>query len=1001
MIPKANPLFCLVFLYFSLKQLQQTKATSGNETDRLSLIALKDKIEGLSSWNQSLHFCQWQGIRCGKRHQRVISLNLSSQSLVGTLSPHIGNLSFLRVIYLPNNKFHGQIPQEIGQLSHLRSLKLWNNSFEGEIPVNLSRCTDLRMIDFDQNNLSGTIPGELGSLSNLLYLYFSENRLTGRIPASVGNLSSLGSNSLEGSIPETLGRLSSLRFFIVEGNQLSGTFPASIFNLTNITNFSIVSNQLTGSLPPDLGIKLPNLVFFATSGNHLSGPFPVSLANASKIVTFDISSNNFTGQVPNNLGSLKNLTWLGFSHNNLGRGGAGDLSFLISLSNSSNLKTLASTFNNFGGVFPISMSNFSNQIQTLYLGHNQIVGTIPEGLGNLVNLIGLGLEGNQFHGNIPPSLGNSYKLQALSLRGNELSGHIPSSLSNLTRLFVLDLSSNRLEGSIPSSLGGCRSLQILHLSENNLNGTIPREIFGLSSLSTLLDLSYNSFTGPLLAEVGNLKGLRVMNVSGNKLSGEIPSSLGDCSALEELRLENNLFGGMIPQSLSSLKGIRYIDLARNNLSGVIPKYLEDLRYLERLNLSFNGLEGPVPTKGIFGNASVFAVNGNFKLCGGIHQLWLPMCQVGDHSKKRRHIGFKLAISITVVLSFLVAVAVFIRLWRRKPKSKANSPISIKDPHFKVSYRDLFQATDGFSPINFVGSGSYGRVYRGMLSKEEMIVAVKVFNLQHKGASKTFDTECESMRNIRHRNLVKIITSCSSTDFEGNDFKALVFEFMPNRSLETWLHEVDEEDQIRSFNLLQRLNIAIDVACALNYLHHECHFSIIHRDLKPSNVLLDDDMVAHVSDFGLAKLLSESMENPSVNQSTSMGVKGSIGYTAPEYGMGGGASTQGDMYSYGILLLELFTGRRPTDEMFVDGLDIQKFATLALPNRVMEILDPALLSLEKVEEAVQQCLASVVRIGVACSARSPGERMDVEEVARELHLIRNHLLSLKKKKTVVT
>ncbi|XP_058110878.1 probable LRR receptor-like serine/threonine-protein kinase At3g47570 [Magnolia sinica] len=184
-------------------------------------------------------------------------------------------------------------------------------------------------------------------------------------------------------------------------------------------------------------------------------------------------------------------------------------------------------------------------------------------------------------------------------------------------------------------------------------------------------------------------------------------------------------------------------------------------------------------------------------------------------------------------------------------------------------------------------------------------------------------ECEALRNVRHWNLIKILASCSSIDFKGNDFKALVFEYMLIGSLEEWLHpKVDEKHQPRTLNLIQRLNIAIDVAYALDYLHHHCQTPISHSDLKPSNVLLDNDMVAHVSDSGIARFLSVAVDDQfSTNKTNSIAVKGSIGYVAPEYGMGGNVSTSGDVYSYGILLLGLFAGKRPTEDMFKDGLSL--------------------------------------------------------------------------------
>ncbi|KAA8521708.1 hypothetical protein F0562_012381 [Nyssa sinensis] len=247
--------------------------------------------------------------------------------------------------------------------------------------------------------------------------------------------------------------------------------------------------------------------------------------------------------------------------------------------------------------------------------------------------------------------------------------------------------------------------------------------------------------------------------------------------------------------------------------------------------------------------------------------------------------------------------------------------------------------------------------------------------------------------------------------------------MVNGNLDTWLHPEVVEANSLTLNLLQRLNIALDVASALHYLHNECEIPIIHCDLKPSNILLDNDMIAHVSDFGLARLLSNAISNFSQQQFSSIGIKGSVGYVAPEYGMGGEVATYGDVYSYGILLLEMLTGRRPTDEMFRDGLNLHNYVKMALPRRVVQIVDPILLTGGELEngaaaeeeeddvdneimaeednrnivswghgrEKIQKCIVSILEIGLACSVESPRERMDMNDVTRELHHIRDAFL----------
>ncbi|KAM5555355.1 hypothetical protein ABKV19_023320 [Rosa sericea] len=948
----------------------------GNETDRLALLAIKAQIQHdpnqvTSSWNETLHFCLWHGVTCSRQHrQRVRKLELGSLALRGSISPHIGNLSFLRRLNLENNSFTHQIPPQIGHLHRLQELWLNSNSLTGTIPPNISNSLKLISLDLGNNNLVGQIPPQFSSLSKLQEFLLDFNNLTGEIPPSLGNLSSLeifatSSNNLEGSIPSSLCQLRKLTIFSIGENRLSGSIPSCIYNLSGMVEFWVSHNQIQGSLLSNLSNAFPNLQIFAVGHNQFTGAIPSSISKATDLVKFDCLFNKLSGQVPN-LRNLHNIEVFRVYGNNLGSSKDGDLSFVSELINATQLTELEFARNNFGGTLPKSISNLSTNLQWLSVGENQLHGSIPTGLGNLV------------------------KLQELYMASNSFT--------------VLHLQENNLEGSIPSSLGKCHWLSELALFGNNLNGTIPPQVIGLSSLSAALGLNRNQFTGSLPMEIGKLKNLYALDVSDNLLSGELPSSLSSCEILEKLYLQGNFFLGPIPLSMKELRGIRDLDLSRNNFSGEIPQFLENLD-LEYLNLSFNQFWGAVPTGGVFKNASATSVAGNARLCGGIAGLRLPLCKLNDSKVSRR---MKLMISLVsgfTLLGLVVVLSLFL-LGKKRKQTKLST---LGNSVLQVSFATLLRATDGFSSANLIGVGAFGSVYKGILA-DDRVVAVKVLNMLHWGAAKSFMAECEALRNIRHRNLVKILTACSSIDFGGNDFKALVYEFMDNGSLEEWLHpsigtrEVTEAPKILS--LIQRLNIAIDVASALDYLHNHCDTPIVHCDLKPSNVLLDGDLTGHVSDFGLSRFLSEPSRSVSGNQSSSIGIRGSVGYVAPEYGMGSEVSTCGDVYSFGILLLEMFTGKRPTDHMFSDSLNLHNYVKTALPELVLEISESLVLQegATNVAEAhrhsqlsvraqkIEECLTLILGIGIACSVESPTNRKDISDVASELQSIRRNLLN---------
>ncbi|GJR88994.1 leucine-rich repeat protein [Tanacetum coccineum] len=980
------------FLFYGLAITCLTSASDpasygGNETDYHALLSFKsmithDPYKVLATWNHSFHFCEWSGVWCGRRHKRVTAVELPSKGLEGSLSPHVGNLSFLRYLSLWNNTFQGTIPHELGHLSRLRHLYLSINKFGGVIPTNLSRCSNLEDFWVDRNELTGSIPKEMSLLSKLASLEIEYNMLTCGIPPFLGNITSMevffaSGNPFGGSIPNTLGLWKSLTTFYCYDCNLYGSIPRSIFNLSLLVNLSIAVNHLTGSLPSEIGNQLPNLEWLQLWGNELSGVLPPSLSNCSKLVILEMRDNNFSGKLTIDFSELREIKSILLQNNNLhGRGKADDMKFIDSLRNCTKLGLLVLYNCNLVGMLPISIGNLSHQLSSLWLGYNQFIGSLPSSIGSLVGLTTLDLRANRFTGKIPTTTGNLQKLQVLYLHSNHFSGPIPDAIGNLSLLITLYLYSNMLEGHIPSSLGNCKKLNELDLADNRLSGKIPKQLLLLPSLTNFLILQGNILSGSIPSEIKNLKMLSYLDLSYNNLSGIIPSSLGECISLTMLYLRGNILHGIIPFSLSSLRGLEVLDISQNNLSGKIPQFFDKRFSLEFLNLSFNDFEGKVPVGGVFANASLFSVLGNKRLCGGLAILELPKCKETGSKKKR----FPFYVLLILIAPTLLVGLYCVRLFCKKKHNSQPSQSSRNERFLKVSYNELLKATHGFSTANLIGEGGFSSVYKGILdSDDDSFVAVKVLHLLNRGALKSFLAECEAWRNIRHRNLLKIVTSCSSVDFQGNDFKAIVYEFMPNGSVHDWLHSSANTSKL---NLLQRINILRDVATALDYLHNCCQTTIVHGDLKPSNILLDDYMVAHVGDFGLARLLGTDL-----NQNNSSRFKGTIGYAPPgKYGMGSQMASSGDVYSFGILLLELMTGKKPTDDMFNEGLSIHKFASKALPDHVVDVIDVDAIVLQSKEvnaKKVEECLAATIKIGVSCSVDSPPQRMKIEIVVNEL------------------
>lgn len=500
---------------------------------------------------------------------------------------------------------------------------------------------------------------------------------------------------------------------------------------------------------------------------------------------------------------------------------------------------------------------------------------------------------------------------------------------------------------------------------------------------THLSLSHRRLSGSLSPDLGKLEHLRVLALHNNNFYGKIPSELGNCTELEGIFLQGNYLGGMIPSEIGNLSQLQNLDLSSNSLDGNIPASLGKLENLKYFNVSANFLVGPIPSDGILAKFAGSSFVGNRGLCGAQIS---STCKDGspgtntsnssdsNQNGKKKYSGrLLISASATVGALLLVALMCFWGCFLYKKFGKndrislamdvgAGASIVMFHGDLPYSSKDIIKKLETLNEEHIIGVGGFGTVYKLAMDDGNVFALKRIVKL-NEGFDRFFERELQILGSIKHRYLVNLRGYCNSPTS-----KLLIYDYLPGGSLDEVLHERSEQLDWDS-----RLNIIMGAAKGLSYLHHDCSPRIIHRDIKSSNILLDGKLDARVSDFGLAKLLEDEESHITTI------VAGTFGYLAPEYMQSGRATEKTDVYSFGVLTLEVLSGKRPTDASFIEkGLNIVCWLNfLITENRAREIVDPLC-------EGVQvDSLDALLTMAIQCVSSSPEDRPTMHRVVQLL------------------
>ncbi|CAN1812917.1 LRR receptor-like serine/threonine-protein kinase GHR1 [Linum perenne] len=967
----------------------------------------------------------------------LVKLSMANNSITGQIPDNIADFKTLEFLDLSNNLFSSSLPSGMGKLGSLRNLSLAGNNFSGPLPDSISGLASIQSLDLSRNSLSGSIPVSFTRMDSLVYLDLSSNGFSKKIPRGFELISGLQmldlhGNMLDGHLDGEFFLLTNASHVDFSGNLLgssnSGKLLPGISDSVKYLNLS--RNQLTGSLLSGGELRLfSSLKVLDLSYNQLSGGLP-GFDYAYELQVLKLGNNMFSGFVPNDLlkGDSLLLSELDLSANNL----SGPITAIMSTT----LHILNLSSNGLKGELPL----LTGGCAVLDLSGNQFHGNLSRIL-KWGDVEYLDLSQNRLIGPLPEAAPQLMRLNYLNLSYNSLTGSLPRAITQYPKMRVLDLSSNQLKGPLLSDLLTLPTLQQLHLSHNSLTGAIEYAPPNSKSDLQVLDLSHNLLDGYFPDRFGSLAGLEELNLAGNNISGSLPTSMAGMSSLSLLDLSQNFFTGPIPSNLSS--SLQRFNVSNNDLSGVVPENLRTFStssfYPGNSKLIFPG-GAPGSSNAPAGNSRkpintavkivvivscVIAVIILIMLAIFIHYLRLssrsssdqvankaisshPMSKVsGGGSGTGRGGGGALVVSAEDLVAArkgssseilspdekLAAVTGGFSPSKHSryswsPESGGESlpteslaRLDVRSPdrlvgelHFLDDAISLTPEELSRAPAEVLGRSSHGTSYRATLDNG-VFLTVKWLREGVAKPKKDFAKEARKFANIRHPNVVGLRGYYwGPTQHE----KLILSDYISPGSLASFLFG----RRGPPLTWVQRLKIAVDVARSLNYLHFDR--AVPHGNLKATNILLDGpELNARVSDYCLHRLMTQA---GTVVQILDAGV---LGYRAPELAASKKPvpSFKSDVYAFGVILLEILTGRCAGDVITGEegAVDLTDWIRLRVAEgRGTECIDAAMVQ-EVGNPGVEKGMKEVLGIALRC-IRSVSERPGIKTIYEDLSSI---------------